>query len=152
MIYVWAIEQDELSKRNIPTSAASDRDCAASAKQTNQGQDVFVPWVLAQSADPKPKTRRKAKTGHAGASETAEASENAKEAPPKVFNRYYHMFAKGELNQLVADAAKELELTLGDASDVTVEVADRGKRRGVQILQDGWERSNYYVELRRWER
>ncbi|KAI0721026.1 S-adenosyl-L-methionine-dependent methyltransferase [Cerioporus squamosus] len=150
LIYVWAVEQDKLSKRSIPTSTDDDR--VASSSQTGRGQDVFVPWVLAQSVESKPKTRRKGKSfGQTGLPETPETGLDAQDAPPKVFNRYYHMFAKGELNELVADAAKELGLTLGDASGADVAVTG-DKERGVQIVQDGWERSNYYVELRRWER
>ncbi|RPD66208.1 S-adenosyl-L-methionine-dependent methyltransferase [Lentinus tigrinus ALCF2SS1-7] len=152
LIYVWAIEQDELSKRNIPTDADEDRRHTASTDQA-KGQDVFVPWVLAQPAEAKPKTRRREKSGQARTPEPAEAGAEAQQAPPKVFNRYYHMFAKGELCELVADAAKELGLTLGDTSSGDVrETGQSSKEHGVQIVQDGWERSNYYVELRRWER
>ena len=35
LIYVWAVEQDELSKRHIPIEQTA-----------NVGVDVFVPWVL----------------------------------------------------------------------------------------------------------
>jgi len=58
-----------------------------------------------------------------------------------VFNRYYHMFAKGELVGLVDEAAQDLGLHIGHKVD---------GNRGVEIVQDGWERSNYYVELRLW--
>ncbi|KAJ7285716.1 S-adenosyl-L-methionine-dependent methyltransferase [Mycena rebaudengoi] len=105
LIYVWAIRQDEQSKRSIPTDSAS-----------NEGQDVFVPWVLSDAAAEK----------------------------PQVFNRYYHMFAEGELSSLVVLAAEELGLVVGPPVDGT-------SQRGVEILQDGWERSNHYVELRRWQ-
>ncbi|KAL0071485.1 tRNA methyltransferase, has a role in tRNA modification [Marasmius tenuissimus] len=104
LIYVWATEQDELSKREIPTS-----DLAS-------GSDVFVPWVMAG----KP------------------------EAQDQVLNRYYHMFAAGELEALVAEAAQQTGLPVGPAST-------ESGRKGVEVLQSGWERSNHYVELRRWE-
>ena len=67
---------------------------------------------------------------------------------PVVFDRYYHMFAKGELNDLVAGAASKMGLVVGAPLD-----GDRPGvvREGVQIVQDGWERSNYYVELRCWK-
>lgn len=86
LIYVWAIEQDSLSKRNIPVDGVP----------SNDGQDVFVPWTTADG---------------------------------KVYNRYYHMFAQGELSALVQQAADEV-----------------GER--ISVVQDGWERSNYYVEVR----
>ncbi len=53
------------------------------------------------------------------------------------------MFARGELKELVGEAAKDLHLHIGPP-DVRV-------TQGIDIVQDGWERSNYYVELRRWE-
>ncbi|KAJ7755039.1 S-adenosyl-L-methionine-dependent methyltransferase [Mycena maculata] len=104
LIYVWAVRQDEHSKRSIPTHDADDTGEA--------GQDVFVPWVL--SDDKK-----------------------------QVFNRYYHMFADGELATLAAAAAEELDLVVGPPRGQSL--------KGVEIVQDGWERSNHYVELRRWQ-
>ncbi|KAI0331131.1 S-adenosyl-L-methionine-dependent methyltransferase [Cubamyces sp. BRFM 1775] len=159
LIYVWAIEQDELSKRSIPVDAGSPPPPDARATpspspggESGKGQDVFVPWVLAQPQEPKPKGRRKGKLGERGAEEiraeeAASASEaqsgaTAPTATPKVFDRYYHMFAKGELNELVTEAALEMGLQVGEPGQAG---------EGVQIVQDGWERSNYYVELRRWK-
>lgn len=107
LIYVWAIDQDELSKRAIPTDGKS-----------TTGQDVVVPWVLSEQG------------GGGG-----------------VFNRYYHMFARGELVGLVHDAVNELGRQLGSPSPSK----DSPVSRGVDVVQDGWERSNYYVELRCWE-
>ncbi|KAJ7751973.1 hypothetical protein B0H16DRAFT_1663098 [Mycena metata] len=77
------------------------------------GQDVFVPWVLAEDST-------------------------------QVFNRYYHMFDDGELAALVSVAAEELGLVIGPA-------AAEGSLKGVEIVQGGWERSNHFVELRRWQ-
>ncbi|KAL0947047.1 hypothetical protein HGRIS_013190 [Hohenbuehelia grisea] len=114
LIYVWAIEQDSLSKRDIPHDAGSSQDSNSSEK----GKDIFVPWVLSQS------------------------SEASKEQA--TFHRYYHMFAKGELSELVSMAATELGLHVGPP------LATEG-RKGIEIVQDGWERSNYYVEIRCWQ-
>ncbi|KAJ6546550.1 S-adenosyl-L-methionine-dependent methyltransferase [Mycena vulgaris] len=61
----------------------------------------------------------------------------------QVFNRYYHMFEDGELASLVVLAAGELGLAVGAPSDAA-------GLKGVEIRQNGWERSNHYVELRRW--
>lgn len=63
----------------------------------------------------------------------------------KVFNRYYHMFSKGELYELTRSAAQELGLGVGNESDVCAD-------QGVEVVQCGWERSNYYIEIRRWRR
>lgn len=103
LIYVWAVRQDELSKRAIPKDSSP----------SGTGQDVFVPWVMSED-----KTQ--------------------------VFNRYYHMFDDGELAALVTLAAEELGLVVGPA-------ANDNSQKGVEIVQDGWERSNHYVELRRWQ-
>ena len=138
---MWAIEQDELSKRNVPTASteASDLDSSAS------GQDVFVPWVLAQPQETKPKARRRGKTEQQEAQEVPTPTVSA----PKVFDRYYHMFAKGELNDLVVQAASNMGLVVGEAPTDADYLG--GGILGMQIVQDGWERSNYYVELRCWE-
>ncbi|PFH52446.1 hypothetical protein AMATHDRAFT_74238 [Amanita thiersii Skay4041] len=112
LIYVWAIEQDELSKRRVPTSG-----------NVTTGKDVMVPWVQQPALN---------SVSH--------------DAQQRVHNRYYHMFAKGELQSLVRQAADNLQLEVGA-------VPENGKlgRRGIEIVQDGWERSNYYTELRCWK-
>jgi tRNA (uracil-5-)-methyltransferase TRM9 len=112
LIYVWAIEQDELSKRKV----SSDKAVSA------MGVDLVVPWVMSKAR-----------------SKTTEPEQD--QMKPQVLNRYYHMFAKGELRGLVEEAAQELGLHVG--CEVT-------SGAGVEIVQDGWERSNYYVELRLW--
>jgi len=120
LIYVWAVEQDALSKRKIP---GGDESMDVS------GKDVVVPWVLSQEFGT---------TNDKRASQTKEL---------QVLKRYYHMFAKGELRGLVEDAARVLELQVGSP------ISNRAfpLARGVEIVQEGWERSNYYVELRCWE-
>lgn len=117
LIYVWAVEQDELSKRKIPTG---DETTLAS------GKDVVVPWVLSKEM---------------GNKDTPQKDD------PRILNRYYHMFSKGELRRLVEGAARDLKLQLGPSlPNGTNQIV-----KGVEIVQDGWERSNYYVELRCWE-
>ena len=86
---------------------------------------MFVPWVLTTaSKKPQPATLPETQ-------------------PPQVFNRYYHMFAQGELAELVRDAAEGIGLYVGEETEASPQ--------GVEIVQDGWERSNYYVELRCWQ-
>ncbi|KIK94305.1 hypothetical protein PAXRUDRAFT_458313 [Paxillus rubicundulus Ve08.2h10] len=130
LVYVWSIEQDELSKRSIPVDAIYEAE--------SLGTDVFVPWVMPQQNASRSKPRgqtsaRDQQTQPSGASETTVAT----------YNRYYHMFAKGELTRLTCEAAEEMDLIVGSPEGV--------ERRGVEIIQDGWERSNYYVELRCWK-
>ncbi|CAL1704488.1 unnamed protein product [Somion occarium] len=125
LIYVWAIEQDELSKRTVPTESPAE----------NGGQDVFVPWVLKSQGQPKRKIQP----------ETDRSPIPTSQDQEKVFNRYYHMFAKGELRTLVCEAAQGMGLQIGNQPEGASGVV------GIEIVQDDWERSNYYVELRRWE-
>ncbi|TCD68890.1 tRNA methyltransferase, has a role in tRNA modification [Steccherinum ochraceum] len=110
LIYVWAIEQDGLSKRSIPSEGTED-------DTQNPGQDVFVPWVLA-SQSPKAKPKARSKGNEDRLPEQNEISKPPGEAAegepqPKVFNRYYHMFAKGELAALLYEAAESLGLEVG---------------------------------------
>lgn len=119
LVYVWAIEQDELSKRKV----IGDEEPSPST-----GKDVVVPWVLSKELG------------------VREIPSSEKDKEPQIFNRYYHMFAKGELSGLVMEAAQESGLRIGPKSESADETA-----KGIEIVQDGWERSNYYVELRLWK-
>ncbi|KAF9647347.1 hypothetical protein BDM02DRAFT_3156207 [Thelephora ganbajun] len=132
LIYVWAIEQDEFSKRAIP-----DRGPARGIA----GRDVFIPWVLAiQKRKGRGHTTKK---DHDTVEATMETEST--EEPSKVFNRYYHMFSNGELHELTTTAAQELGLAIGNESGASAD-------QGVEIVQCGWESSNYYIEIRRWQR
>jgi len=62
----------------------------------------------------------------------------------EIYHRYYHMFADGELRHLVDEAMKELDLKLGDQHAGL-------KGKGFSVVQEGWERSNYYIELLSWQ-
>lgn len=115
LIYVWAVEQGNLSKRYIPPTGGDS---------SSAGRDVFVPWVLNHSQN---NERKSLDDG------------------PLVFNRYYHMFVEGELENLVRDATLNLGMVVG-STDSSVE------RRGVEIVQKGWERSNWYIELKCWRK
>jgi len=130
LIYVWAIEQDSLSKRDIP---AQDK-----GSDLRGGQDVFVPWVLTSGKLEKPRLPIDHNTD----------TQYKVEVPPnpQTFNRYYHMFAEGELKRLVEDAAQALGLLVGIKGS-TVPLGSLG----IELTQVGWERSNHYVEVRRWE-
>ncbi|KAF9513417.1 hypothetical protein BS47DRAFT_1376711 [Hydnum rufescens UP504] len=117
LIYVWATEQDTLSKRVIPNvSEGSQGDESGS-----RVQDVLVPWVHSASST---------------TNSQAELTQSNTRPNPKVFQRYYHLFGPSELFVLLCQAAKELGLQLGAAAP---------------IIQEGWERSNYYIEARLWE-
>ena len=118
MIYVWAVEQDHLTKRIVPQSNSSS---------VGGGVDVFVPWVMTQNP-----------------SNHNNHQDQQLQGQPPVYQRYYHLFAKGELATLVREACDALGLVVGPPDPQS------GVPGGVEILQDDWERSNHYVELRRW--
>ncbi|KZV66511.1 S-adenosyl-L-methionine-dependent methyltransferase [Peniophora sp. CONT] len=137
LVYVWAIEQDDLSKRAIPLSS---HDQPSPQPDQTAGQDVFVPWVLSQQQPRAKKPRRQRNAA-------AQLEEPEKPEPaPQTFHRYYHMFAEGELDALVHGAARSIGLSVGKVGDFPEGAS------GVEIVQSGWERSNYYVEARRWRR
>ncbi|KIM49480.1 hypothetical protein M413DRAFT_15535 [Hebeloma cylindrosporum] len=119
LIYVWAIEQDELSKRRV----VSEDDIPSLT-----GKDVVVPWVLSKEL-----------------SSAEKSLSDGGPQEPQVYNRYYHMFAQGELRGLVIEAAAELGLQVASKPEDVPK-----NTRGVEIVHDGWERSNYYVELKLW--
>ncbi|TIA91307.1 hypothetical protein E3P99_01129 [Wallemia hederae] len=89
LIYVWALEQGEDSRRAVPENSTTS--------STSMGLDVWVPWV--------------------------------NKADGKVYNRYYHLFEKGELRSITEEA--------GRLSNVNLD-----------IVQEGYEKDNWYIEVR----
>ncbi|CAE7190618.1 unnamed protein product [Rhizoctonia solani] len=147
LIYVWAVEQDELSKRVVP-------EMGEGSASSTKAQDVLVPWVKQQEQKAKPKT--KTRRGRKADDDQDESHSNS--CPPQpsaehtdssVFQRYYHLFVSGELSELAMAAAAKLQLTVGPAP---VDACVGGFQHGVYISPEGWERSNLYVELTRWSK
>lgn len=121
LIYVWAVEQDDLSKRVVPDVIVPSDGVSPGSKS----QDVLVPWV---------------NTGAVLNSATDSSDK------PRIFQRYYHLFASSELSDLVHRAASELGFTVGPADLCgTIDGVC-----GMEIVNHGWERSNYYLEARLW--
>lgn len=133
LIYVWAIEQDGLSKRAIPQGTGA----------TNHGEDVFVPWVLSKDVQGNAKQPKEDNQNSDTRESLLYRQETKSQVTPQIFNRYYHMFARGELTELVTAAASSMGLQVGPPGPSAT--------RGIEVVQGGWERSNYYVELRRWQ-
>jgi len=131
LIFVWAIEQDEQSKRTIPVPSREGLCAYADGERYSGGQDVFVPWILS-SDNARPR---------------ALGAERSQNVPPEAVRRYYHMFSKDELRELVQGVAQELGLKVSPPLSNDVMASE-----GVEIVMSGWERSNYYIELRRWQR
>ncbi|KAJ2536510.1 tRNA methyltransferase, has a role in tRNA modification [Coemansia sp. RSA 1933] len=74
-------------------------------------QDVLVPWVL-----PGSKTRT---------SNDVDAADNTTHLEDKVFHRYYHLFRKGELQQLFEQVGR------------------------CEIVENGYDRDNWYIIARK---
>ena len=79
LIFVWALEQ-ETSRRGW---------------KEGDIQDVMVPWVLQGK-------RQIGKRGTYGQADTREGGDRG--APPEVYNRYYHLYRRGELEADVVSA------------------------------------------------
>lgn len=116
MIYVWAVNQDERSKRVLPANEVQSND--------QGGLDAFVPWVLSTSIP---------------------SGEPIGGEESQVYRRFYHFFAPGELRELTCEAAQSLGMLVGPSSihDATM---------GVEIVKDGYEKSNWFIELKRWSK
>ncbi|KAM3586081.1 tRNA methyltransferase, has a role in tRNA modification [Umbelopsis sp. WA50703] len=91
LIFVWALEQSKFSKRNFDRTQ----------------QDVFVPWTLSASAKPP--------------AQQPSSDLDSEDASKKIYQRYYHLFAKGELDELIVNTG----------------LAD--------ISSSGYDRDNHYV-------
>ncbi|QRV72446.1 methyltransferase domain protein [Ceratobasidium sp. AG-Ba] len=142
LLYVWAVDQDNLSKRVVPEAETGKLPIASTS--STKAQDVLVPWVMQQ---PNPKSKCKVRREQPQPESEEPDAASPVQDPPTVFKRYYHLFVAGELTELVVAAATELGLTVGGkpSGDNVVK-----GQRGVEICSEGWERSNYYVELIRW--
>jgi tRNA (uracil-5-)-methyltransferase TRM9 len=114
-IQVWALEQGSegaLSRRgpSLEPATLSHVDGEIDSKQ-----DVFVPWTRMP----------------------ANQDQKANSDSP-VFRRYYHLFRQGELENLVHEAASELDLVQFDSSSA---------KRGYRVVDGGWEKGNWWIEI-----
>ncbi|KPI36627.1 tRNA (carboxymethyluridine(34)-5-O)-methyltransferase [Cyphellophora attinorum] len=90
LIFVWALEQSATSKRGWKDGDA---------------QDVLVPWVLKDSAKASRASSETTTTSNAGPPHNVEADDEPSGksdstgggGEDKVYNRFYHLYRKGEL-------------------------------------------------------
>jgi tRNA (uracil-5-)-methyltransferase TRM9 len=207
LIYVWAFEQGENSKRKMGVLAsatpvlqadqkeetghnATDKDSVAetTSKEGTIAQDVMVPWVLQPKVQPKskiPKKQAKKPRGPRGNGatntvpatvatgtdkhETTNPSETTtsamkesgqadqlKPAAPQVFHRYYHLFVKGELRDLVSDAGRAEGFTIvqqqpteaenSQASSLPRHASAPEQRKWLRVVEEGYEKDNWWLE------
>lgn len=128
-------------------------------------QDVLVPWVVkpgpgegrkarggpgaqtGRGRGAKANTERRGEEGDGGAAPVEEegaagekkGEESAPEGPrveeDKVYNRYYHLFVKGELRELVERAAADEGFKVGSPQG-----------RYMRVVSEGWEADNWWIE------
>lgn len=158
-IQVWAVEQED---PNNPSSESSKPLLLRKARQMEKletvhlkasdaesgkdaaGRDVFVPWKLqskptARAVDSSRTERRTKEKGARGKSIEAgegEAESQADDSPAQTseptYQRYYHLFERGELRTLVKEAVNELRL-----------------EESVRIDEDEeWEQGNWCIQAR----
>lgn len=154
IVYVWAFEQSESSKRKMGSAAVEGIDDGMTPDQ-----DVLVPWVLLQPTAPKERQERPRRAGK-GRGGIKQESERATEevstlesnkvvqpapaqAQPQVFHRYYHLFKEGELRQLVLAAAQEEGLGIKDENG---DVTGSSGSKWLRIVGEGYERDNWWLE------
>ncbi|KLO18633.1 S-adenosyl-L-methionine-dependent methyltransferase [Schizopora paradoxa] len=144
LIYVWATRQDELSKRSIPRASPPAHDELPYKVPRSIGKDVFVPWKLTPGAP------RGDSKYHQNVNGKDEISSTASQQTRRTdFDRYYHMFDEGELRLLVKEAAADLGI--GERAKANETLSGTAKSGTfLEFVQDDWERSNFYIELRLW--
>lgn len=107
LIFVWSFEENKSVRRHKLTVLDGDE------------QDVLVPWSMNEFKDAKKESdnikRLKIDPG-SNSDQTREDQTNASES----FQRYYHLFKKGELDELVKEA-------------------------GGKIIESDYDRDNYYI-------
>jgi hypothetical protein len=112
MIQAWAYEQDESSRWNFqaPSNTASSSSCSSGCGSSTQ--DVLVPWKL-----PPRFFLDKSSSSNPDAS----AEEQSQES--HVYQRFCHVFRKGELEDLASSCP------------------------GARIMESGWDRGNWFCRL-----
>ena len=116
LIFVWAFEENKSVRRHKLTVLEGNE------------QDVLVPWSMSEFPVKKEEFKGKVKEEE---EEELKEEEEEKESQSKrvkmdesAFQRYYHLFKKGELDELVKEA-------------------------GGTILESGYDRDNWYIKFQK---
>ncbi|KAK0553906.1 tRNA methyltransferase, has a role in tRNA modification [Tilletia horrida] len=144
MIYVWALEQRGESRRNfegVSTTSASNTDGQPEAQPEEPSapaaaaaeQDLLVPWVTSSSSSSS--SGPASKDGPSKDSNGTIASTSA-DQQPAVFQRFYHVFRQGELEDLVQKAASGLREEAQRTGAIQIPE--------VRLQGSGWERGNWW--------
>lgn len=169
LIYVWAFEQGENSKRKmgvlapVQESAKPEEQGIKGDGKDTVGQDVMVPWVLQPKPVPKakaPKRMQKGQGRRCRVEESAEASEPVSESPvkpaeaplpadhqaPQMFHRYYHLFVHGELSTLVQDAGRAEGFHVVDSVPPPPPTDGTAGGKWLRVVEEGYEKDNWWLE------
>ncbi|KAI9716870.1 MAG: tRNA methyltransferase, has a role in tRNA modification [Chrysothrix sp. TS-e1954] len=147
LLFVWALEQGEGSRRRELVSGSGQGGEDGGRTGEGRGRDVMVPWKLQSARNERGRggkarrgksRQREGQEGDVGVERTAAdatSSPSSKDSAtassgsilmqdgvdePQVLNRYYHLYASGELEEDVAAA-------------------------GGEVVEAGWERDNWWV-------
>lgn len=157
MIYVWAYEQSSGSKRRMGATAGPPDSVPSGTNQGERVQDVLVPWVLQPPKSSALSTSGKdAGERDAPGVEVSDAGkgkgETKTESESQVLHRYYHLFVKGELRDLVFSAAEEEGYKLlpfeiaGDEREGTSQSSPGTGQKWLRVKAEGWEADNWWIE------
>lgn len=171
LIYVWAYEQGMGSRRKMgevrsaPIKDVVEAEAAGEGGAAEEGekkgkarvevgdevgladgkiQDVLVPWVLQSRQASRGRDGDKGSTASAGSSHnTTGVSPGQDKEETKVYHRYYHLFTKGELRDLVTEAANaEGYAVVADDKEFDLGL----ESRWVHVRAEGWEADNWWLE------
>lgn len=101
-------------------------------------QDVLVPWVVKAGGKAGEKKGKKVNDLEGGGGKEDSSKEGAEPKEDTVYHRYYHLFVKGELRELVETAAREDGFALGNE--------ERTGEKWLRIIDEGWEADNWWIE------
>lgn len=74
----------------------------------------------------------------------------APSTPPRVYQRYYHLFKENELADLIAEACAVAGIMFYNSKHVEGEEPKEGgeaDKPWCRIVQDGWDKDNWFCEI-----
>lgn len=108
LIFVWAFEENKSVRRHKLTVLDGNE------------QDVLVPWSMSEFSGKKEEEKEEGKNNHV----EGEPESKRIKKDESAYQRYYHLFKKGELDELVKEA-------------------------GGTILESGYDRDNWYIKFQK---
>ncbi|KDN52219.1 hypothetical protein K437DRAFT_254401 [Tilletiaria anomala UBC 951] len=151
MIYAWAMEQRGEGRRAGKFDTSTSGAAATAESQVPKSiqrdmtndqpvmdekpQDVLVPWVMSTGG-----SGRKAKRKEASKADCENEKVKALDEAPPVYQRYYHLFKEGELEEIVASAAA----SFADSLYAEGYSGSDPSKLFVKRQCSGWEKGNWW--------